>query len=312
MFAAFLALPVIALAGVAAFFEGLFAAVPKTDWANSQNMALLESVGSIATTSPAEPVIDGAVLVAEAGPLGTIVDIPETSPQADHITVYTVHQGENLGQIAAMFDISVDTIRWANDLPPGAGLKPEQVLIIPPISGIIHVVKKGDTIASLAKLYRAEAEDILAFNDLGGETILVVGDSIIVPDGKKIEKIISKTGGLPTYVGYFTRPVKGGRRTQGIHGHNGIDIAAPVGTPLYAAAEGKVIIARYGWNGGYGNYVVINHPNGTQTLYGHASSLNVSEGQYVKQGQVIAKMGNTGRSTGSHVHFEVHGARNPF
>jgi murein DD-endopeptidase MepM/ murein hydrolase activator NlpD len=102
-------------------------------------------------------------------------------------------------------------------------------------------------------------------------------------------------------------------RTQGIHGYNGVDLAAGVGTPILAAAGGEVIVAKgSGWNGGYGNYVVIKHPNGTQTLYAHMSSTAISSGAQVSGGEVIGYVGNTGRSTGSHLHFEVRGAKNPF
>jgi murein DD-endopeptidase MepM/ murein hydrolase activator NlpD len=109
------------------------------------------------------------------------------------------------------------------------------------------------------------------------------------------------------------RPVASGIRTQGIHGHNGVDLASSVGTPIYAAATGNVIISRVGgWNGGYGNYIVISHSNGTQTLYGHLNSISVNSGDNVVKGQFIGTMGNTGKSTGPHLHFEIRGARNPF
>jgi murein DD-endopeptidase MepM/ murein hydrolase activator NlpD len=103
------------------------------------------------------------------------------------------------------------------------------------------------------------------------------------------------------------------RKSQGIHGYNGVDLAAPTGTQVLAAASGQVLISRFGgWNGGYGNYIVIKHSNGTQTLYAHNSANYVSVGQWVSQGDVIGLVGNTGKSTGSHLHFEVRGAKNPF
>jgi murein DD-endopeptidase MepM/ murein hydrolase activator NlpD len=102
-------------------------------------------------------------------------------------------------------------------------------------------------------------------------------------------------------------------KTQGIHGHNAVDLASSYGTNIMAAADGTVIVAKIGgWNGGYGNYVVINHPNGTQTLYAHMSSISVSVGQGVTQGESIGRMGETGDATGVHVHFEIRGAPNPF
>jgi murein DD-endopeptidase MepM/ murein hydrolase activator NlpD len=98
-----------------------------------------------------------------------------------------------------------------------------------------------------------------------------------------------------------------------LHGHNGIDLAAPVGTPVLASAGGKVIVSRMGgYNGGYGIYVVISHSNGTQTLYAHLNANWVSVGEEVVQGQVIGTVGRTGRVTGPHLHFEVRGAKNPF
>ncbi|MEK7136412.1 MAG: M23 family metallopeptidase, partial [Patescibacteria group bacterium] len=88
---------------------------------------------------------------------------------------------------------------------------------------------------------------------------------------------------------------------------------APIGTPLYASAAGTVIIARTGgWNGGYGNYVVIKHDNGTQTLYGHMNTVTVAPGQTIGQGDPVGTVGNSGNSTGPHIHFEIRGARNPF
>ena len=118
--------------------------------------------------------------------------------------------------------------------------------------------------------------------------------------------------GGPSYEGYYIRPIYGGYKSQGLHGYNGVDLAGPLGTPVVAAASGDVIISRQGgWNGGYGNYIVIQHDNGTQTLYGHLRS-NVAEvGWHVTQGQLIGYLGNTGRSTGAHLHFEVRGAKNP-
>jgi len=110
------------------------------------------------------------------------------------------------------------------------------------------------------------------------------------------------------------RPLVGGVRTQGVHGYNGVDLGAAEGTPFMASAPGEVIVARAsGWNGGYGQYIVIRHDNGTQTLYAHASGIVVGIGQRVVQGQVIGYVGSTGRSTGPHLHFEIRGGpRNPF
>ena len=108
------------------------------------------------------------------------------------------------------------------------------------------------------------------------------------------------------------RPVDG-PRTQGLHGYNGVDLASPSGTLIRAAASGDVIVSKSsGWNGGYGLYAVIRHNNGTQTLYAHNSLNLVTVGEHVVRGQIIGRVGSTGKSTGPHLHFEVRGARNPF
>lgn len=120
---------------------------------------------------------------------------------------------------------------------------------------------------------------------------------------------------LPAVSGYFGNPLNGaGRLSQGIHGHNGVDFSAPSGTPIYAAASGSVTTVKSGggWNSGYGNYVVISHPNGSSTLYAHMSSVAISGGS-VSKGQLIGYVGNTGQATGNHLHFEVRGGmQNPF
>ena len=117
-------------------------------------------------------------------------------------------------------------------------------------------------------------------------------------------------------MGYYERPVTTCIKTQGIHGHNAVDLAASnhqIGEPIRAAADGQVIVSRdSGWNGGYGEYIVIKHANGTQTLYGHLNATDVNVGDSVTQGEVIGAMGSTGDSTGPHLHFEIRGARNPF
>jgi murein DD-endopeptidase MepM/ murein hydrolase activator NlpD len=113
--------------------------------------------------------------------------------------------------------------------------------------------------------------------------------------------------------GYYIHPVPGSVVTQRSHGYNAVDFGAPTGTYIFASASGRVVTSvNSGWNGGYGKFIVIEHPNGTRTLYSHLSSVIISRGQQVVQGQVIGYMGSTGRSTGSHLHFEIRGAHNPF
>lgn len=291
------------------------------------------------------------------GPEGTALDIDgDYIPETDTISVYVVKKGDTIASIAKDFEVSTNTIIWANNLKKGQSLKEGTSLTILPITGVKYTVKKGDTIASIAKKLSADASDIADFNGIDN-TDLKVGMSLIVPDGEIastpaqktqvaktetvekpkntiLNKITSSLSGgkevgngvvlsnkgektwgynAPEAVGYYTHPLPGSRKSQHIHGFNGLDFAAPKGTPILAAAAGRVIIAKNGgYNGGYGLYVVIEHDNGTQTLYAHNSKNLVSVGDYVEQGQQIALVGSTGRSTGNHVHFEVRGAKNPF
>ncbi len=265
-------------------------------------------------------IADESALVPEEGPSGAGADIVRA--ENSMISIYVVREGDTLSEIAQMFNVSVNTIVWGNDLSRGSSLKIGQTLTILPITGIRYTVKKGDTLGTIAKAFHGDAEEIISYNDIDPAT-LAVGDQLIIPNGEvaapppqpaKSRAVVKAGGGAQSYSGYYMRPISGGTRTQGVHGYNGVDLAAPVGTPFMASASGDIIVARAsGWNGGYGNYIVIRHDNGTQTLYAHASSVIVGMGQRVVQGQVIGYVGSTGRSTGAHLHFEIRGGpRNPF
>jgi murein DD-endopeptidase MepM/ murein hydrolase activator NlpD len=255
---------------------------------------------------------------------GSVIEsLDDIERQSSEIIRYTVQTGDVLSLIARDYGVSTNSLIWANSLRNADAIQPGQELKIPPVSGVIHTVESGDTVSTLANRYSAEIEEIIEFNGLSPEGGLQIGMDVVVPGGE-ISTIQSgasavryaKTvpfANLPILTGYFFHPTGGaGRVSQWIHGRNAVDVAAPCGTPLYASAAGKVIRATStGWNGGYGRYVKISHPNGTATIYGHVWDVLVSIGQSVSKGQKIATVGSTGRSTGCHVHFETHGARNP-
>lgn len=266
---------------------------------------------------------DGVALVSEVGPELSSVDYQD-GVVTDQISVYTVRDGDTLSSIANMFGVSSNTILWANDIKRGSALKPGSTLTILPVSGVRYTVKRGDTVAALAKKYKADEEDILSFNEVSGA--LTVGDVIMIPHGTQpeaetpkkksstskiaLKKPVGSSGGA---VGSFLRPLLGGIKTQGIHGYNAVDFGTAMGSSVIAAASGEVVISKGGgWNGGYGTYIVIKHANGVQTLYAHLSETAVGVGASVAAGDVIGYSGNTGRSTGPHLHFEVRGATNPF
>lgn len=267
----------------------------------------------------------------------------------DKISYYIVQPGDNVGIIAKKFGVSTKTIIWENNLNSKGFLKLKQKLTILPVSGLRHTIKKGDTLKGIAKKYSVEdIQKIREFNDLKDD-FLKIGDKIIIPGGKKeIKNTISKSSYsshskktnsdyiwiktssgktvkhkawsptkriryTKTDYGYFTHPMPGSIRTQGLHGHNAIDMAAPIGTPILAAHSGIITTSyKYGYGGGYGKHVVINHQDGIETLYAHMLKVIVNKGQKVIKGQIIGYEGSTGRSTGPHLHFEVHGRSNPF
>ena len=290
-----------------------------TDPGNSQTLALLAgylNINPTGTGGAEVAIVDGTVLESNGIEGEFFVDLGKSG--TGQISVYIVRTGDTLSEIAEMFGVSANTIIWANDIR-GTSIKVGQELVILPISGVRHVVKSGDTLKSVATKYRADLNDVLLYNGLAIGDKIKSGDVIIIPDGvisaTQVSSVKNSAGAqtYPVYSGYYIRPIVGGRKTQGIHGNNGVDLAAPTGTPILAAADGRVIVSRAGgYNGGYGSYLVISHPNGTQTLYAHLSQNSVFVGQSVAQGQIIGAVGNTGKSTGSHLHFEIRGAKNPF
>jgi len=300
---------------------------------NSQNMALLQSNFSSNNKNSEAKVINDHNILGEnlllpaTSSMGFLASLGADS-FSDEISVYVVRKGDSLSQIAQMFDVSTNTILWANDKKRGDSIKEGEVLLILPVTGLKHVVEKGETLKSIAKKYEIDISYIAGFNGIPEDFKLEIGYELIIPDAEKTEerenvnnKKVSTTKPVsqPSKVasGYFINPVPGSRKTQGLHGKNAIDLAAPIGTPIYAAAPGKVLLARYGWNGAYGNMIIIQHPNGTKTLYSHLSSIETSTGANVNRGQLIGRVGNSGRvrpspgGNGAHLHFEVHGAKNP-
>lgn len=301
---------------------------------------LVGQIGATGETKTSE-VKEVQVTAQEVGRI-TAEDTIETIPPADEkpiITTYTVAQGDTLSTVAAKFDISSNTIRWANNLDAKATLKLGQKLIILPVTGIEYTVKNGDTLSGIATKFHGNQEEIAHFNEIENGKIKV-GMKIIIPDGepiapapkKEVVKASTTTKSTTTTKATTTakveikstneaapvstslaHPMPGSILTQGVHGYNSVDFGAPVGTPVYAANAGTVIVAKpTGYNGGYGSYVVIEHSNGTQTLYAHLSKVSVAEGDTVTKGERIGSSGNTGRSTGPHLHFEVRGGLNPW
>ncbi|MGQ9600492.1 MAG: peptidoglycan DD-metalloendopeptidase family protein [Anaerolineae bacterium] len=239
--------------------------------------------------------------------------IPER-PRREVIT-YTVQSGDTVLGIAAKFGLQGDTIVWANasleDSPDF--LMPGQILNILPVDGVYHTVQEKDTLESIAKKYKVDVSAITGceYNNLTEPYQLVVGQRLIIPGGEKpyVARYISAwKGPVPDNVergtGLFGWPVNG-YLTQGYwNQHRAIDIGAPIGTPVYAADSGFVTFA--GWTElGYGRLIVIDHRNGFVTYYAHLDTCYVEAGASVGKGTLIGAVGDTGRSTGPHLHFEI-------
>ena len=299
-----------------------------TSFGNVQTMPLLKSAMNY-SPAPARgggdvTIVDSSALLAAEGPSGTLADI--VKPKNSTVSKYVVREGDTLSGIAKMFGVTANTILWANDLTKSSKLRVGDELTILPVTGVKYTVKKGDTVSSVAKKLGADAGEIISFNGIEG-TALAVGVELIIPDGEVAAPVVKSTtrvgtepahnvgpAGTLMQIGYYLAPLSGYARTQGIHGYNAVDLAAPVGTSVVASASGEVVVAKQGgWNGGYGNYVVIQHNNGSQTLYSHMSKVSAYDGEPVVQGQVIGYVGQSGKATGPHVHFEIrNGIRNPF
>lgn len=263
--------------------------------------------------------LGGNVLVA---PLNPIVpepasDTPPASIATKKSQIYTIQPGDTIAGIAAEFNVSTNTVLWANGLSSSDTIQVGDHLTILPTTGVLHTVSSGDTLLAIANKYDVDAKEVADYNGLSDTGKLSIGQKLIVPDGyiapQAAPRIVTEDtriadGPVPpsstaTSVGLIW-PTTSKHISQYFRwGHTGVDIDNRSYPPVYAAASGTVEFA--GFLGGYGNLVIVNHGGGTVTYYAHNSSLYVTKGTQVSQGQTIAKVGSTGRSTGPHLHFEI-------
>jgi murein DD-endopeptidase MepM/ murein hydrolase activator NlpD len=277
--------------------------------------------GAVVSAAPAENIgisspdnsfgqgfIENGAMVAAVGASGS-VRISEGG-----LTIYRVAKGDTIAAIAAKFGISASTVIWANKLSTSSHLAPGQELTILPASGVLYTAKDGDTVNSIAAIFKSNPADVVAF--INGRP-LKDGDAVVIRNAKPVRGMDAGAN-LPDASGYLAMPVKDGLNWGQLHGENAVDIAAPCGAPIYAAAEGLVVDIGNPdlWNGGLGGYIRISHPLGSiETLYAHTSVDEVAVGDYISKGEEIGKVGSTGQvdgATGCHIHFGVDGAKNPF
>lgn len=284
------------------------------------------SASTISSQSPNDP---------KKAPLptlsGSALQKPNPSTNSPVVTfrdveVYEVKNGDTVGEIADAYGVSVNTILWENNLASSGTIKPGQQLNILPVSGVKHTVQKGETISSIAKKYGITdengIEEIFEMNSIEAEDLIQEGEELIIPNGVKkapptpqrqqylvdVRKEDYQKHSVPeNYAGSGTGliwPIPCAHRLSqsASRRHMAIDVPAKY-CPVVASADG--IIEQAGWKKGYGYMVMVNHGNGLSTLYAHGSQILVAAGEKVAQGQGVMISGNTGRSTGPHLHFEV-------
>ncbi|PIR94448.1 hypothetical protein COT97_01170 [Candidatus Falkowbacteria bacterium CG10_big_fil_rev_8_21_14_0_10_39_11] len=243
---------------------------------------------------------------------------------------HNVASGETISTIAKRYNVSINTILWANNLTERSVIKPGMSLTVLPVSGVQHQVARGDTVQSLALKYSVESEKITSYNNLSEDGQIVIGQDLIIPGGERpaptivsrstnqyaaipdvsLSKILQPTTletaprGSSVGTGKMVWPTTWRVITQYFSWrHAGLDIDGDYSSPILAADAG--VVTRVGWGNGYGNMVMVDHGNGIVTLYAHLSKFHVTQGQTVSRGQSLGMMGTTGWSTGTHLHFEV-------
>jgi murein DD-endopeptidase MepM/ murein hydrolase activator NlpD len=241
----------------------------------------------------------------------------ESEKPRDQIIKYKVVGGDTLSSIAQKFQVSLDSIKWLNKdtlTSDKVLLRPGDELSIPPVTGVVHKVMSGDSIYSVAKKYGVAAQNIVNFpfnTFIDDETFaLAIGSQLVVPEGvMPVEQPVYKAAVQPVTLvaggtGQFIWPANGTITQYPVWYHLALDIANS-SSPAITAADTGTIVLRECLKWGYGCHIIIDHGNGYQTLYAHMQAFYVSLGDKVNRGQSIGQMGSTGRSTGTHLHFEV-------
>lgn len=226
---------------------------------------------------------------------------------------YRVKKGDMIGFIADEFGVTQDTIISVNNIRSSRLIQIGQYLKIPSMPGILYSVRNdGETIATIAEKYKVDAEKCSSVNNIGIDEPLAAGKSLFVPhaeldwvtrqeiNGDLFTRPIKSRYYFTSMFGWRVNPFDSSKRTY----HGGIDMACAKGTSVYAALPGKVVQA--GWSNIYGNYVVVAHHSGYQTLYGHMNEITTEKGRFVDTNTRIGRVGNTGMSTGPHLHFAVY------
>lgn len=255
-------------------------------------------------------------LVQEEGEELVLQDLPEDNKTDDLFLTYQTYRvksGDMIGFIADTYGITQDTIISVNNIKQSRLIQVGQYLKIPSMPGILYSTKvKGETATTISEKYNVDAEKCALVNNIGLSTELERGVSLFIPDaqldwatrqeinGDLFRRPLRHKYYLSSYYGWRNSPFNAKKRSF----HTGVDFACSTGTPIYAAMDG--IVTATGYNSTYGNYVIIQHHSGYKTLYGHMSKITCKKGNFVYTSTQIGKVGNTGLSTGPHLHFTVY------
>lgn len=269
-------------------------------------VCLITLVGSSFRPMPGPDFAKGSIGPDNAG-LSESIGVEEEEDNGLYYSVYQVRKGDTVSGISDSFNVTIDTIFSLNNIQSARCLKPGQLLKIPNMSGIVYTAKADDTVAAIADTYGISADRLVEANCLMSDK-LDEGKKIFLPDARMPANVVREISG-----DLFRWPVRGvitswyAWRRDPFSGrnsfHNGLDIGVPGGTPIGSAMEGTV--SETGYSPIMGRYVIVSHPGGWRTLYAHMSSILVEQGRRVSQGGRLGLTGNTGYSTGPHLHFSV-------
>jgi LysM repeat protein len=266
---------------------------------------------------PAETALEEGTLPSPGENLPSFPEIAEpvseekVPSEGPPIIEYTVGERDTLSSIASVLGVRVEQLMASNRIRSPQAVQPGQILRVPQ-NGILHVIKKGQTLTDISLTYAVPIDELIAANKIANPELIYAGQEIVIPVrntdlwetvmrlsmGKESRFIYPLMGEITSPFGWRVHPVLGYRQH-----HDGIDFDVPIGTTVHAAAMGKVYTV--GEQEGYGTWVVLEHADGYYTAYGHLSKILVHTGQFVEAGQPIAESGNSGISSGPHLHFEV-------
>ena len=279
-----------------------------------------EPLAVVEEETGAETTLLPGVTVPEQSPTEPAAAEEETTSEVAlpaEVLTHTVEDGETPSDVAGALGVSLEVLRASNRLFGSESLQPGQVLVGSP-EGVLHLIKEGQTLTDIAVTYAVPKETIAEANGISVNQTIFAGDRLLIPTTEPTywETVVRLSKGVPSRFiwplsaevvstfGWREHPVTGER-----HHHNGIDLDVPEGTVVHAAASGDVLF--YGEQPGYGNVLILEHSGGFLSLYGHLEDSSVEPGRFVEIGQAIARSGNSGLSSGPHLHFEIRNGQFP-